>query len=234
VSWLNWTGRGLKGVSDRALQASGCNLAQWVHLTSTAFGAASAAQQAFQRNLVCDPLQDRGYVNVVAAMLWQGEWAAAQNRAEQRLSNHDHPGLVSWLAIALAMQGKFDEAETILRQRIKSEDDLLSSKAMLAAIQGAEAASLEYANQLINAVGPDDLTTQQLAAQRGDRNEANRLAGQIDRRPFGYLVLMQSIYNCACGAPFDLEATPVFASMLSESGLPWPPVSAVKFPLKDW
>jgi adenylate cyclase len=226
--------RGLKGVNDRALQSSGCYLPQWVHLTSIAFGNASAAQQAFQRNVVCDPLQDRGYQHVVGAMLLQGEWAAAQNHAEQRLANHDHRGLVRWLAVALAMQGKFDEAETILQQRTKSEVDLLSSMAMLTAIQGAEGASLEYANQLINSSGPDDLTTQQLAAQRGDRNEANRLAGQIDRRPFGYLVLMQAIYNCACGAPFDLEATPVFASMLKESGLPWPPVSAVKFPLKDW
>jgi hypothetical protein len=45
---------------------------------------------------------------------------------------------------------------------------------------------------------------------------------------------MQAIYACTCGAPFDLEATPVFAGLLAESGLSWPPVSPIDFPLKDW
>jgi hypothetical protein len=46
--------------------------------------------------------------------------------------------------------------------------------------------------------------------------------------------LMQAIYLCTCGAPFDLEATPVFAQMLARSGLPWPPAKPINFPLKDW
>jgi len=73
-----------------------------------------------------------------------------------------------------------------------------------------------------------------LEAVRGQRFEANRLAGLIDRRPFGHLALLQAINRCTCGAPFDLEATPVFAEMLAGSGLPWPPAKPIDFPLKDW
>jgi adenylate cyclase len=73
-----------------------------------------------------------------------------------------------------------------------------------------------------------------MEAARGNRNEANRLAGLIDSRSFGYMSLMQAIYWCTCGAPFDLDATPVFSSMLAGSGLPWPPAKPLNFPLKDW
>jgi hypothetical protein len=48
------------------------------------------------------------------------------------------------------------------------------------------------------------------------------------------MTLLQAVYLCTCGAPFDLEATPVFTSMLAESGLPWPPVKPIDTPLKDW
>ena len=62
------------------------------------------------------------------------------------------------------------------------------------------------------------------ASQRVDQAVAeaidHRLAGLVDRRPFGYITLMQAVYNCTCGAPFDLEAAPVFARMIAESGLP--------------
>jgi len=82
--------------------------------------------------------------------------------------------------------------------------------------------------------GPDDGQSLVLEALRGNRNEANRLAGAIDQRPFGHIVLLDSIFRCFCGAPFDLEATPVFASMLAESGLAWPPQAPYDLPLKDW
>jgi hypothetical protein len=91
--------------------------------------------------------------------------------------------------------------------------------------------ALTYA---LAAKGPDDLFSLVLNAQQGNRNEANRLAEAIDQRPFGYATLMQAIYYCTCGAPFDLEAVPEFASLLSASGLQWPPARPIEFPLKDW
>lgn len=226
--------RGIQILSEKALLAPGCETALWAQLIATPFGNAGLARDAFQRTITCDPLQIRGDIHQAVALLWLGDWAAAQQFAEQRLGVNQHPWLVRTLAIALAMQGRFKQAETAIQQRTDEEDERLLSLAVLNAVQGVDVTSGEYSVQLIEGFGPDDLTALRLAAQRGDRNEANRLADLIDRRPFGYLVLLQAIYNCACGAPFDLEATPAFASMLQDSGLNWPPVSPISFPLKDW
>jgi len=68
----------------------------------------------------------------------------------------------------------------------------------------------------------------------GDRQTANRVAAKIDTHPFGSQQLMDLVYRCTCGAPFDLEATPVFAARLKSANMPWPPASPIEFPLKDW
>lgn len=36
------------------------------------------------------------------------------------------------------------------------------------------------------------------------------------------------------GAPWDLEATPNLAALITDAGLDWPPASPINFPLKDW
>ncbi|HKX57514.1 MAG TPA: hypothetical protein VJN01_15500, partial [Xanthomonadales bacterium] len=113
-------------------------------------------------------------------------------------------------------------------------DELLLTRAMLAAIAGDAAAVARLQADFLQARGTDDRSSLTLAAMIGDRNEANRLAALIDARPFGHVALLQSINLCFCGAPFDLEATPVFAGMLEDSGLAWPPGSPFKLPLKDW
>jgi hypothetical protein len=68
----------------------------------------------------------------------------------------------------------------------------------------------------------------------GKREEANTLAAKIDKHYFGLATLVQITEWCGCGAPFDLAATPNFAAKLEESGLTWPPQTAMEFPLKDW
>ena len=118
--------------------------------------------------------------------------------------------------------------------RLNSEQDRLRAQIFLALIQGDQASATSWQEKFFQSVGPDDLLFLVASAQGGRRNEANRLAGQVDRRPFGYITLLQAVYNCTCGAPFDLEATPLFASMIEESGLPWPPLRPIEFPLKDW
>lgn len=228
----NW--RGLKNLNKRALQAPGCETALWVQLATAAFGEGELAKQAWLRNMTCDPMQLRVNVHLAASMLWLGQWLEAQHFARQRLVIHQHPWLVRTLATAQAMQGKFAEAKTTVQQYSSIESDRLVSLLTLAAIEGDDAAAEDYESQFIEAFGPDDQTTLRLAAQRGQRAEANRLAGLMDRRPFGYIALLQSIYYCICGAPFDLQAAPVFASMLADSGLAWPPVSPIHFPLKNW
>ena len=68
----------------------------------------------------------------------------------------------------------------------------------------------------------------------GDRKNASLIAAEMDGHAFGPGSMSTMIYWCACGMPWDLESTPIFAQKVKESGLPWPPVSPIKFPLKDW
>ena len=71
-------------------------------------------------------------------------------------------------------------------------------------------------------------------AWAGLRDDANRVAARYDQHPWGPWVLWQAAHWCACGHPFDLEATPNFARLIEESELPWPPGSDRVYPLKDW
>ena len=71
-------------------------------------------------------------------------------------------------------------------------------------------------------------------AVAGQHDRANLIAAKIDAEPFGYLQLNFAIHNCMCGAPFDLEVTPNYAKLIQEAELPWPPLSPIDWPLKDW
>jgi len=59
-------------------------------------------------------------------------------------------------------------------------------------------------------------------------------AARLDASPNGHLALMLLPTVCRCGAPFDLEATPNFARLIEDADFPWPPVSPIEWPLKDW
>ena len=95
-----------------------------------------------------------------------------------------------------------------------------------------DAALLEKLYKPTDQVGDD--TDLMFAALRGDRDVANHLAAKIDSRPFGPMKLAQFVYTCLCGAPFDIEATPKFATSLEDAGLLWPPPDTITFPLKGW
>jgi hypothetical protein len=73
-----------------------------------------------------------------------------------------------------------------------------------------------------------------VSAWAGQRDEANRIAALIDKHPFRYAAFSQVLMWCACGAPFDLEATPNFAEKLKLAAVSWPPPEVMEFPLKDW
>jgi len=226
--------RGLSSRIERSLLAPGCETAIWIQLAAAPFGNAPLMRDAFQRSILCDPLQSRGDVHMANTLLWLGDWPATQAFVEDRLQDYQNSWLVRSLALALATQGNAEAAEELVRNQTLREDDLLFSLATLAALAGDAEASQGYQEEYLGIQGPDDESALRLEAARGNRNQANYLAAQIDAREFGHVVLMQTIYSCLCGAPFDLEATPVFAGMLADSGLDWPPPKPVPFPLKDW
>jgi adenylate cyclase len=226
--------RGLAMLSDRALTTPGCRVALWAQLGSGAFGRAQSLLDAYKRVAICDPMRSRSWLDMVRASLWLGLPEQAIRIAETGLKSAHHDWVMRAYILALYAAGRVEEASEAASTRVQSESDMLFIKAQLASMNGDKAAAQSWQEQYLGKFGPNDMDSLMLAASQGDRNEANRLAGLIDRRPFGYMVLMLTIYLCTCGAPFDLESTPVFASMLSESGLTWPPSKPIEFPLKDW
>jgi len=226
--------RGLARLSERALFAPGCEVAVWAQTISAAFGAPQLLRDAFARLAACDPVAIRPWIHMVRADLWLDQPQHAIQIAEFAMQNMDHEMLVMAYVTALAMVGRPEAAERIAELKLRTEDNLLLAKSQLAAMRSDADAASTYQDEYLGKFGPNDFEALILEAQQGNRNEANRLAGLIDRRAFGYMTLLQAIYHCTCGAPFDLEATPVFASMLVESGLPWPPPKPIDFPLKDW
>lgn len=230
------TGRwqGIRAASNRALTSNSCESPLWAHTIGAAFGDAGNVLASFQRMAACDPLRVRPRVHSVGALLWLQQPERAGQLARRSLEQFNHPFLVRGLAQALAAQGRHDEALNAANSRAGSSPDLWLTRSLLASMRGDKEAAADARNQFLLSNGPNDGDSLLLEAAMGNRSEANRLASLVDGRPFGYMVLLQSIYECMCGAPFDLEATPAFSAMLAESGLEWPPENALNFPLKHW
>ena len=225
---------GLALLSERALTAPGCELSLWSQLASAAFGQARQFHNALGRLALCDPLTARPWIHLVRANLWLARPERAVKAAESRLQFTGHQWFTLAYIMALAASGRMDQAGQVSTGDLRKGSERLISGGMLAALRGDDRAAAEFQEEFLAKYGPDDFISLMLEAARGKRNEANRLASLIDRRPYGHMTLMQAIYLCTCGAPFDLEATPVFAQMLAGSGLPWPPAKPINFPLKDW
>ena len=226
--------RGLAARSASVLLAASCSPAYWSQLASGAFGQAVLLRDAFSRYAVCDPVESRPWVHLSHAFLWLGEAKQAIEVAQSGLQANNPLWIVSAYVMALAAEGRANEAARAIDDLLRKDDERLFSKSILAAQTGDANTARALQQESRGKHGPNDYFSLMMAATQGDRNEANRLAGMIDDRPFGYMTLMQAIYYCTCGAPFDREATPVFSSMLKGSGLPWPPASPIDFPLKDW
>ena len=142
------------------------------------------------------------------------------------------------VARAMIILGRFDEARNVLDSvdpqareegyymtravfgRATGEDP----KVVHAQLQSVDRSHARYQQwQIADAVE---------AALAGDRAEANRRAAILDARPGGGMLLTLVAVECQCGAPFDLDATPNFKARLAESGLRWPPLMAIAYPLR--
>jgi TolB-like protein len=227
-----WRGLDLLGMQNALLP--GCEPALWLHVIAPLSSNPATLLGAFRDMATCDPLRVRPMVHTVGIGLWMGDLDAAIMQARHSLAKAEHPSLSRHLVVALALSGETEEAATTATGMIRNEDELLLALSILAAIRGDTETAGRYQDSYLGKYGPNDREALVLEASRGNRGEANRLAAAIDARTFGHVVLLQAIYDCLCGAPFDLDATPAFAAMLSDSGLAWPPATPFDFPLKEW
>ena len=228
----HWRGLDSLGLQNAGLP--GCEPALWLHLAAPVSSDPEVLLGAFRQMATCDPLRTRPMVHQVGIGLWLGRIDEALGQARQSLAKAEHPSLSRHLSLALAFSGEATEAVATANRMIRNEDDLLPVLSMLAAVHDDAQAARQYQDGYLAKYGPNDMAALVLEAVRGNRGEANRLAAGIDARPFGHVVLLQAVYDCLCGAPFDLDAAPAFAALLAESGFAWPPAKPFDFPLKDW
>jgi hypothetical protein len=187
----------------------------------------------YQAATDCDPLGDY-WDTLVRTQAVAGDTDAALASARRARETLGLDRAHFEVVFAHLRQGDLERAERAAQAQVDQSPNSVSSQVMVAAMQGnAEAAAgrFEEFRQLKNSAGHRLLA---IVAWRGDREAANRLAAEFDARPMGHVTLATAIQFCVCGAPWDLEVTPVFAGKLREAGLEWPPVEPLKFPLKDW
>jgi hypothetical protein len=138
------------------------------------------------------------------------------------------------LVRALVANGLHEEARKEIDARILDVDLAIAFRALIMAHEGDQDRFDQFYEEFKTANTAGRYWATLVAAWGGYREEANRLAALIDQHHFGAVTLTQITQWCACGAPFDLDATPNFAAKLEESGLTWPPQATMDFPLKDW
>ena len=228
----NW--QELSASIDRVLDKSGCTRPLWLHTIALPYDRTEGVRLFFRRLIGCDPLQYYGWVWEANALIWLGEFDAAVDVASDGLEFVPEERLRWGLVRALVAAGRHAEAEAIIERDLRSDVATLSTRIMLAAARGDLAAARMLLATFRAQIGTDSENAIHFHAWLGDRDVANRIAAEIDARPFGYMILSLAINNCFCGSPFDLEVTPNFARMLEDAALPWPPVSPIKWPLKKW
>ena len=230
----NW--RGLLPLADRALAQPGCPTGQWLTFTAL-FGRAAEGLDDFGRELECDPLVVTARRQQVASAIWMEEPGRAVELAEQGMefvTSDTRESLVIAHIEALIAAGRLDEAQAIVNNNLRSQLAIARFRIALAAARGDSAAGHARLEESATVVPANSIEAFIARAMLGDREMINRRASEVDARPVGYIFLLEAIYQCYCGAPFDLEATPNFAAKLKEAGLQWPPPSPIKFPLKTW
>jgi hypothetical protein len=228
----NW--HGLQGNIERFLASDGCNQAQWVPGIIALYGIADRYAPRATEFRKCDPMRSHSWFDESRAYLWAGDKEEALKVARE--GNDVAPG--EWLAIALVRalvaNGLFEETDHAMKTYISSKENLLVAKLTKTAAMGDRETSAMIIEELLSGPRPANFWKSISSAWVGDRETANRLAAKIDEHPFGSQSLLLVVYWCACGAPWDIEATPNFAASIEEAGMPWPPYSPITFPLKDW
>jgi len=234
LSFLGGDWRGNLARIQRYVDETGCNKPSWAPQFALPFGDAAAYAKRVHEVTTCDPLSSSNWFDESRAWLWAGD--AEQALAVARKGMEVAPG--GWLPFALnwalTATGQFEELTHAIETHLAFETDRLSWRVNRLAAMGQVAEIAPMLAELDALPDYDDFLRLQVTPHIGDREAANAAAAGMDQRPQGAQALLLMVYWCACGAPWDLEATPNFAARIKEAGLAWPPPSPIKWPLKTW
>jgi|GEM_PF-298385 len=232
-AYLSGEWRGITGRAEEVLDDDTCTFNNWLAPYALMFGKAAEYAEFAHIGRLCDPLATTEWFNEARALFWAGEPDKAIAVALE--GNEVAPGdwLSNQLMYALLAKGRFEDADRVVITRLKSDLSAGTANMFIAAARGdRETTDRIYTD--LQQYGDSTVWDMIHKAITGRHEMANAVAAELDKDPKNYLSFGIYTVWCACGAPFDLEYTPNFAAKIAEAGLPWPPVSPIDFPLKDW
>jgi TolB-like protein len=230
---LNW--RGLHSRMQKVLANPGCKHGNTTSWLANVLGYAAASVDRANLLITCDPLRTLSWFDLARAKLWSGDKAGALLSAKE--GSKAAPG--AWLDLELVRilvaNDLHDEALHTIDTHIEDNDSSWVLRALVAAHSGDDAGFSDALEKYRETTTNFDLFWMiSMYAWGGQLDKANETAAELDRHPYGSIALLNIVQWCACGAPWDLKATPVIAARIAEGNIPWPPKSVIEFPLKTW
>lgn len=220
---------------EKALASPGCPEPTWLEV-ATGIGFAEGTLAMWQRVHRCEPLSYNALREIAFSAVRLGQYEVAFDALDEV---DRQIGANVWTAATrhwvLLSQGKFKEALAIAPQ-LSGDMSFFGMGAealplaMSGDIQGARTAMERWQAQH----GQNIRNEIEIHAAMGDRAAANKLAAELDAMPSGSMRLLLSSIYCACGAPFDIDATPNFRARINEAGIDWPLQTLIRYPAKDW
>lgn len=231
----NWSGLG--ALTRRILKhTQACSYDQWTHLLGAAYGDSIEAYEFYQRGTRCNAVDESQWNHSGYSAIYGGRPELALAAVEEGELRASTSFFIDELRIyALVQMERFEDARVALSRMPEDDAGTVTAAAFIAAAQGDAAELARQRAQLREELGESlRFSLMRLAAWSGDIEAANRIAMEVDSRPAGPTALLMGTFFCFCGAPFDIEATPNFKARFQETGLDWPPLSPIEFPLKSW
>ncbi len=218
----------------KAMQSGGCPVINWAAGLIAPFGWAEPLAEKFREWHACSPIWVSSNVALSAALIWADDPEGALEALEEA---EDKGVSTPWQEdnrfAALLATGRADD-EAARGPGLPGTFWDFDRQIFSEALSGDPAVARQMAEEYWSGPDANEWSSMVLAAVVGDRERANEMASRIDAYPGSVVVLTTSIYNCYCGTPFDLEATPNFKARIEEADFPWPPPSPIDYPNKTW
>jgi TolB-like protein len=233
LAFISSDWRGIAARIERFIAQDGCEDSIWSDNIAVVTGYAERLQPRAEKQIQCNPLLTTKWQSAVRQKVWAGNPAGALEAGRQGARRAPGPWIYNQLVAALVAQGEFEQAEQTIAEHVRADFDALMNRMLVAAARGDRPAFDALLEEYETIPGESGYYDLMFSAWAGDRERANGIARRIDSHVFGSPALMTISMWCLCGAPFDLAVTPNLAANLEESGLPWPPPSPIRFPLKE-
>ena len=228
----------LKELISQLVQSTTCDRPNWIqNLLYIQSQSDPAVVEYFLKRINCDPLREENYQMTALAYLNAGNYDEGLKIIEDGLKmpfvQSNNFILYYIKGLLLNAKGMHEEAGQ-LQALSTNEKEKIFESIRYSALKGDSIEALNKWNTSTQTINWEESDKIKFNAIIGNRVEANRMAAQIDKRPYGSLYLSTIARYCLCGAPFDIEQTPNFKLRIEESGITWPPASPLDYPLKKW